>query len=219
MKWCKRLLLASCLMSANSHAFTDGSGWQLVAQLSSLLETATEQLSALKETLDVSEYLKEAQIIKDTKQLLDGADQLKALIDDVEALSDMKEDYFSTKGTHYATLTADLEKIRYQYEQAQDQEGAEKISQYLRTVQQMKNLDLLKKSQKQNMKRISEGVNDSGAIRATAHSMTITTEILARMEARQLNEQALKDKAHLMEHEVQKSFSSGYRAVGEMYER
>lgn len=211
------VFLLVTILSTPCYAFSDGSGYAILSKMVVLVNNATEQLKTIKQSLNISKYLEEIEQLNEAKSVVDGAEQLQAMLGELEEVYDIGASFTDFEKS-YDRLQSDLTEIRSQYKQAKNLEGVDKINQYLRTLDQLKRLELLKTSHRQNLKTLSRGLNDREATRATAHSTAMTTELLIRMEDRQLQQQSQQDEAALEENAVQQSLSSGYRALGKLYE-
>lgn len=213
------LVVLTLLFSRQVCAVSDGSGYLILEQTIALVRSATEQLKTTKDSLDISEYMKDLQVIKEARTLVEGADQLQELIEELEDLHDAGDSFYSTEDSSYEQMEKDMERIKKTYDSAGNRKGAEKVKRYVRSLQQFKRLELLKESHRKNLKKVGRGVNDSESVRSVAHSSAMTTEILISMEARDLKDRERKARAILDESAVQSSFGQGYRSVGSMMDR
>lgn len=179
-----RVGFLSLVLIPHAYATTDGSGWKIVAQMTSLLRTVNEQLTQYKEMLDIEKQLNKMESVKALKETGSLANDLNDLFREMETTID-HFDYDPEEGI--SGVKRDIDDLINRYEYAKGREDTlEMLKGYGRLLKSIENLSVLKAFHLDQMKKMTkEGINEQEAVRQTAYTNSLATQLMI--------EQSLKD--------------------------
>ena len=209
-----RIFLVFVFMMPNpGFAFSDGSGWKIVAQLTSLLKLANEHLDQAKQNLDVQKRLEKMAVAKEIKKTTELADDLSDLLNEI----DRSIDHFDYEPQQsIAEIRSELNTLVDRYQSVEGkQDTLEKLKGYARVLKSIENLSLLQTHHFNQIKKISEeGMNEEEAISQSAYSTSIATQLAIEQQLRNQQRTLQKEKNALTDASYLKNMGGVYNALG-----
>lgn len=185
---------ATVLLSSSSSAFTDGSGWQIVTQLTSLLKTANEELGKLRESVSIGKKLEVFESAKAVKDISSLGHDLGGLFDEMGKTVDLFS-YESDMGL--SDVKSEFNDLIDRYEGLQGEEDTLKMLKgYANMLKSIENLSVLRDFHADKLKAISkDGMSEGDAVKQTAYSTSIQTQLLIEKNINETVEDARRTKA------------------------
>ena len=197
-----------------AQAFTDGSGIKIIAQLTALLKTTNEQLQNTKDMLNVKKRLEDMETVKTVRETSRLADDLDDLFAEMERTIE-HFDYDPKSSVSEIRYEIDNLKSRYREAKGAD-DKLDRLKGYARLLRSIETLSSLEMFHKAQMQKISqEGINEQDAIKQSAYTNSIRTQLLIE-RSRKAEEQEINQMKHATEEAIYLRRMGGvYGAIGQ----
>ena len=180
----KSIFIPILFVSMSASSDITGAGDAAVfAQLVTMTNNLVEQVETLQNALDVSKKIEELEQAKAIRTLSDAGKNLVQSMDNIrdakDTVDDIVDDPFSTK-----SITNEINDLERKLESAKNEEV--KARKYARILRGMKNVRLFGQIVDDNKNKITEGMNDSDAVKSTAESNTVIADLLLQKHQKEI---------------------------------
>lgn len=178
----KRIFIALCFMPITAWADVTGAGdAAIVQQLVTLVKSANYQLEEMRKTTSITERLENMEQAKAVRRL---AEEGKAMGDLIKEGEKLESNLMGLKGDPSGTGNTkwEIERIQRDLKNAKDADSLGQAKAYSRMLADLKRLEFLGKAQKESMKTVSKGANETDNTKVTATSTMIMSDLMLQKE-------------------------------------
>ena len=187
----KYLFTLTLLVSINSHSDITGAGEAAVfSQLVTMTNNLVEQVETLQNALDVSKKIEELEQAKAIRTLSDAG---KNLVKSMDNLNDAKDTANGLVNDPFGidSINSEISDLERKITAANNEEnGSLKARKYARILRGLKNVKMFGQIVEDNKTKISQGMNDTDAIKSTAESNTVIADLLLQEHQKEIREDA-----------------------------
>jgi hypothetical protein len=179
----KRILivLTACLIAPAQAEITGAGDAAIVQQLVTLVKSTNEQLQEVRKTVSISERLEEMEQAKAVRRLAAEGKAMRELIKESEKLEgqllDIKGDPTGSRRTQ-----REIASLQYALDSAKERDGRGQAKAYSRLLADMKRLEFLGTAQKESMKKMASGANETDNTQVAATSSMIMSDLMLQRE-------------------------------------
>ena len=206
--------VAIATLSSPSLAFTDGSGWQIVAQLTTLLKTANEQLKTAKETMDVGKKMEEFEAVKAVKDVSSLGNDLNALFKEMDNTVEL---FSYDEDMGLGDVRAEFDSLVDQYKSIRGEEDMLKMLKgYAGLLESIENLSTLRDYHSAQLQAMSTGgMNEGDAAKQSAYTGSLQTQLLIERSLQDQTNEAKRTKRAIGEANYLRNIGGVYGALAD----
>lgn len=186
----KRYLLLSCFLSFSSPVFSVATDAAAYTQLVTLVKTTKEQLTEMRDTLNVTKQMANLQQSEFVQELTKAGEIYGEMFDDIRdiesQLEGIKNDPLGTK-----EIEEDIQRIQERMARANEMSGLSKAETYSSILRGLKSVEWLGKVQKKNEESLANGTDQRDSTEVGASAALTTSSVLLEKEKRELRERAI----------------------------
>lgn len=183
----KRTFLIAVMSTMPVGVYADATGAgdaAIVQQLVTLVKSANEQFRELVKSVSISENLESMEQAKAIKRIAAEGQAMRELIRETETLegqiTDLQDDPLGSRRTE-----REVSGLENALESAKQRDDRGQAKAYSRMLADMKRLQFLGKAQKESMKKVAQGTNETDNTEVAATSSMIMSDLMLQNERRE----------------------------------
>lgn len=178
-------LLCLVLISHSALADMTGAGdAAILTELTAQTAKLAEQLKTMREALDVNKRMQDMEALRATHVVVrEGLEMNKIL----KHVGDMQRDIneMTNNPGGFDQTESDIARFKNSLDSASNKEGLNQAKSYSYIVSDLKRLQFLGQANRETMKKMGEGTNETGDTKAIATNTTIMSDVIVEKEKRE----------------------------------
>lgn len=179
------LALAWTLFSAQALADVTGAGdAAILSELTVQTGKMAEQLKSMREAVDINKRMQEMQELRAVHVVVREGMEMKNILDNV---SDMEKEIatMSNSPGGLDQMQSDISRFESNMNHASDEEGITQAKSYAYVLSDLKRLKFLGTANRETMKKMSKGTNETDDTKAIATNTMIMSDVIVEKEKRE----------------------------------